>query len=62
MAKNFRLPLGEQTRLQLRGDAYNVFNHTNFGMPNASIGTPGAGIISSAQPSRNLQLGARISF
>jgi hypothetical protein len=62
MAKNFHLPFGEQTRLQLRGDAYNVFNHPNFALPNASIGTPGAGIISAAEPSRNLQLGARISF
>jgi hypothetical protein len=48
--------------VQLRGDASNVFNHANFGQPNASVGTSGVGIISSAYPSRNLQIGAGVNF
>jgi hypothetical protein len=63
LAKSWKLPfIGEQGSLQLRGDASNAFNHTNFNQPDASIGTSGVGIISSAYPSRNLQIGAKISF
>ncbi len=63
LAKNFRISqLGEGGRLQVRVDAYDVFNHPNFGMPNASIGEAGVGVISSALTNRNLQLGAKLSF
>jgi hypothetical protein len=63
LAKNFRIrPLGEGGRLQVRADAYDVFNHPNFGMPDASIGTDGVGVISSANTNRNLQLGMMLSF
>jgi hypothetical protein len=63
LAKNFRIrQLGEGGGLQVRMDAYDAFNHANFGMPNASIGTAGVGVISSALTNRNLQLGAKLSF
>jgi outer membrane receptor protein involved in Fe transport len=63
LAKSFALPfLGEAGAFQLKADATNVFNHTNLLNPNASIGTAGAGIISSAQGARNLQFGARMQF
>lgn len=62
LAKNFTVPRWEQGKLQLRLDAFNALNHTNFGNPNASIGTKGAGIISSAGSPRTLQLGARFTF
>ena len=63
LAKNFRIrPFGEAGRLQVRADAYDVFNHPNFGMPDASIGTDGVGVISSSNTNRNLQLGVMLSF
>jgi hypothetical protein len=63
LAKSFRIrALGESSRLQIRMDAYDVFNHPNFGMPNTGIGTPGVGVISSALTNRNIQLGAKLSF
>jgi hypothetical protein len=63
LAKSWRVPgLSERSAVQLRVDASNAFNHTNFNQPNASIGTSGVGVISSAYPSRNLQLGAKFSF
>jgi hypothetical protein len=63
LAKNFRIRLlGDGGRLQVRADAYDVFNHANFGMPDASINVAGTGIISSAITQRNFQLGAKISF
>jgi hypothetical protein len=63
LAKDFRIrQLGEGGRLQVRAEAYDVFNHPNFGMPDASINVGGTGVISSAITNRNLQLGAKISF
>ncbi len=63
MAKSFMLPRFERGRLQLRLDATNVINHPSFGNPNASIGTPNAGIITTTTVGgRVVQLGARLSF
>ncbi|MCU1272800.1 MAG: hypothetical protein JWO48_231 [Bryobacterales bacterium] len=64
LAKAFAIrKLGEQTKLQVRGDAFNGLNHTNFGQPNANIGTAGAGIISSTSANnRQIQLGAVLRF
>ena len=63
LAKSWRFPLfGEVSAIQLRVDASNAFNHPNFNQPDVSIGTSGVGVISSAYPSRNLQLGAKFSF
>jgi hypothetical protein len=33
-AKNWKLPLGDQGRLQLRAEAFNAFNTPQFGVPN----------------------------
>jgi len=63
LAKSFAIPIrGEQTRLQIRADAMDLFNHPNFGQPNTAIGTTGAGIVSSALTSRVIQLGAVLRF
>jgi hypothetical protein len=72
-AKDFKFR--ENMRFQLRADCTNVFNHTNFGMPNNQIGSPAAGTITSvwtgaagsgqaggSAPNRILQLGAKFSF
>ncbi|MBV9265036.1 MAG: carboxypeptidase regulatory-like domain-containing protein, partial [Acidobacteriaceae bacterium] len=73
MGKNFKLALPRETgELQIRIDAQNVLNHPNFELPNQSVGTGGAGIISSTTGdysttnntygARQIQLGARLSF
>ncbi|HKM82216.1 MAG TPA: TonB-dependent receptor [Candidatus Acidoferrum sp.] len=38
IAKEFRLPWREGMKLEIRGDAYNVFNHMNYANPNANVG------------------------
>jgi Carboxypeptidase regulatory-like domain/TonB dependent receptor len=68
IAKAFGLPkapvLGENARLELRLDAYNVFNNLNLNPNNISnnIGNSNFGTISAALAARVLQLGARFSF
>ena len=63
LSKAFRLAfLGEAGKIQIRADSYDVLNHPNFAMPNASIGSAAQGSITSALTSRNIQLGARLTF
>jgi hypothetical protein len=63
LAKNFRLPmLGEGGRLQVRFDATNALNITNWSAPSASVGAYGEGQIWSCGAMRQAQLGARLSF
>jgi hypothetical protein len=60
LIRNFRLT--ERFGLNFRAEAFNAFNHTNFGTPNVSIGTPSAGIISSAAAARILQVALKLNF
>ena len=58
--------LGQPTRsLQLRAEAFNAFNHTQFNGPTAvdgNIGSTTFGSVIAAAPPRILQLAARFSF
>ena len=54
--------LGGDKRLDVRVEAYNVFNRTNFNIPGFTLGSADFGVISSARPARIIQLGARFSF
>ena len=57
-----RVGLGGQADLQLRVEAFNLFNRTNFDLPDAFLGSPTFGRILSAQPARRLQLGVKLLF
>src|SRR4029077_14622788 len=52
----------EAVRLQLRAEAYNLFNHPNLNIPNRTAFTANFGQISSAQDSRQLQLALKLVF
>ncbi|HYP05957.1 MAG TPA: carboxypeptidase regulatory-like domain-containing protein [Bryobacteraceae bacterium] len=59
--KNIRL--AEQVRLQLRGEAFNVLNHTNFDTIGTSFGTTATfGRVTAVRDPRNIQLGAKLTF
>jgi len=61
IARNFRL--SETTRLELRGEFFNLTNTAHFGRPNATIGSPQAGTITAtAAPNRQVQIGVRLVF
>jgi hypothetical protein len=60
----------EQVKLQVRGDADNLFNHPSFGLPANTLSVtssgaiaPGSSTINSVTvPSRTMQVSARLSF
>jgi hypothetical protein len=72
LAKTFRL--GERVNLQLRGEFFNIFNHTNFAGLSANLESTAVGIpaytpdVAESNPvvgsggSRHIQLGAKFTF
>jgi hypothetical protein len=57
------LALTERFRLQVRGEFFNVLNHPQFDLPNATIGQPGVGTITNAIGTpRDIQVGLRLAF
>lgn len=58
--RDFRIK--ERYRLVYRAEAFNTFNHANFGVPGASIGSSTAGVISSASAARVVQMALKMIF
>ncbi len=59
--KNF--VIHDQMRFEFRAEAFNVFNHPQFGLPNQSIGNAQVGSITSTVGNpRQLQMGIRFQF
>ena len=55
--------VSERLRLQFRAEFFNAFNHPQFDLPNATIGSAAAGLISSTVGSpRDIQLSLRLWF
>ena len=57
-----RFRIREKVNFQFRGEFFNAFNHTNFGLPNATFGAPAFGQVNSAGAARQIELGMRIEF
>ena len=58
--KDFRLQ--ERTNLQFRAEFFNLFNTPSFALPANAVDALGAGSISSAGPSRQIQLAMKLTF
>jgi hypothetical protein len=61
LRKAFKLPR-EGMSLTFQADAFNAFNHANWGNPGFSVTSGGFGQIGSSNPPRNLQFGAKFAF
>jgi hypothetical protein len=49
--------------MEIRGEAFNALNHSNWGTPNRFVNTPQFATVTEAStPGRELQLSARLSF
>jgi hypothetical protein len=65
LERSFPIPLTEPMRLDFRIDAFNLFNHPEFGQLGNTIGTSTAGVISATLtsiPNRELQFSLRLSW
>ncbi|MGH9327073.1 MAG: hypothetical protein ACRD2B_10395, partial [Terriglobia bacterium] len=57
-----RGPFKETQNIEFRAEFFNIFNTPNFGMPNASIGSPQLGEILSANSPRIMQFALKYVF
>jgi len=62
LSKHFKLLSGEKLDAELRMDAFNVFNHVNFGNPDTNIFSSTFGQVSTTQGPRVLQLALHLRF
>jgi len=60
--KNFALPWREGLTLQFRAEAFNAFNHPDFGIPTSNMSSSRFGKVTSAAQERQVQLGLKLIF
>ena len=57
LVKAFALP--KEQKIEVRVEAFNLFDQARYGNPGLSIGTPTFGVITSADDGRIVQLGVK---
>jgi hypothetical protein len=57
-----RLIFNDKSQLEIRAEAFNALNTTQFGIPGYTLGTASFGQISTTYPARNLQFALRYAF
>ena len=60
LQRDFRL--AERVRLQLRAEAFNVFNRANFLNPGTALGAANFGVITGTEDPRQFQVAAKLHF
>ena len=61
LRKSFRLPV-ESMGLMIQLDAFNAFNRINYANPSTTVTSSSFAQVTSSQPPRQLQLGAKFTF
>ena len=56
------ISVGEGVDLQLRAEAFNLFNRSNFNLPDAFVGSPTFGQVVSTENPRRCQFGVKLIF
>jgi len=54
------IPFGERVHLQVRGEAFNLFNRANFGFPDSGVPDSTFGVINSVAPGRIIQVAMKV--
>jgi hypothetical protein len=62
LQKRFRLPVGPNTNVEVRGEAFNLLNKTNFTAPSGNASSTAFGTITSTYDPRQVQIGVRVMF
>jgi hypothetical protein len=62
LQKTVRLPWRERMSVQVKGEAFNLLNKTNFGAPTGDRNSGSFGVIRSAYAARQMQLALKVSF
>jgi hypothetical protein len=58
-----RFSVGGRANAEVRWDVFNLFNHPGFGFPNAGIGNPTLGrITTTIVDNRSMQLAFKVNF
>jgi hypothetical protein len=52
----------EERQIEFRGEFFNLFNHTNFGIPNSTRSSSAFGTIRSTFPARQIQFALKLVF
>jgi hypothetical protein len=60
LLKNFKI--SEPLNIQFRAEIFNLFNHTNFGVPGSIVENPTFGVVLSSLPARIIQFGLRLGW
>jgi hypothetical protein len=60
LSKRFRL--GERYAIEIRAEAFNLFNTANYNQVARIINAPGFGSVTTELPMRQLQFAAKVSF
>ncbi|HTV56779.1 MAG TPA: carboxypeptidase regulatory-like domain-containing protein [Terriglobia bacterium] len=60
LLKNFKI--NESKTLEFRVEAFNVWNHAQFGGPDGNINSSAFGLVTSAEPPRILQMALKFEF
>jgi hypothetical protein len=59
--KSFRL-WNDRSSFELRGEAFNLFNHVNYAAPTSNASSGSFGSITSNFPPRQLQVAGKFNF